>query len=140
MFHSLLTSILEKADKIMNHRSDTLGRQRLTTALHSDSPDNSDTNLRNREAANRRPRRGNWRSGIRAAMTITTEANSDVVSLAAYRSRRRHTRDKPISSECWENAGTDRLWWLGDGRFLAVLTTITWGPFIWTLHSLTTAP
>ena len=73
-------------------------------------------------------------------MTILTEASSNVVNLAAYRSRREHTGNKPDSDECWENDGTDRLWWLADGRFLAVLAIFTWGPFIWALHSITTVP
>ncbi len=73
-------------------------------------------------------------------MTILTEANGNVVSLKAYRSRREHTGNQPISGECWESDGTDRLRSLADGRFLAVLTIITWGPFIWALNSLTTAP
>ena len=73
-------------------------------------------------------------------MTMLTEANSNVISLAAYRSRRKHTESKPISDDCLENDGADHLWWLGDGRFLAVLAIFTWGPFIWALQSLTTAP
>ena len=73
-------------------------------------------------------------------MTISTEANGNVVSLKAYRSRRERTGNQPISDECWESDGTDRLRSLADGCFLAVLNIITWGPFIWALHSVTTAP
>ncbi len=73
-------------------------------------------------------------------MTILTEANGNVVNLTAYRSRREHTGNKPISDECWENDGTDRPRSLADGCFLAVLNIITWAPFIWALHAVTTAP
>ena len=73
-------------------------------------------------------------------MAISTEANGNVVSLKAYRSRRERTGNQPISDECWESDGTDRLRSLADGCFLAVLNIITWGPFIWALHSVTTAP
>jgi hypothetical protein len=73
-------------------------------------------------------------------MTILTEANSNVVSLNAYRSRRNRTGNQPISDECWESDGSERLRSLSDGCFLAVLNIITWGPFIWALHTVTTAP
>ncbi len=73
-------------------------------------------------------------------MTILTEANSNVVSLKAYRSRRNCTGNQPISDECWESDGSERLGSLADGCFLAVLNIITWVPFIWALNSLTTAP
>ena len=73
-------------------------------------------------------------------MTILTEANNNVVSLKAYRSRRNCTGNQPISDECWESDGSERLGSLADGCFLAVLNIITWVPFIWALNSLTTAP
>ncbi len=73
-------------------------------------------------------------------MTILTEANSNVVSLRAYRTRRNRTGNQPISDECWENDGTDRLRSLADGCFLTVLNILTWGPFIWVLHTVTTVP
>ena len=72
-------------------------------------------------------------------MTISTEANGNVVSLNAYRSRRERTGNQPISDESWESNGTDRLRSLADGCFLAVLNIITWAPFIWALHMVTTA-
>lgn len=73
-------------------------------------------------------------------MTITTEANSNVVNLSAYRSRRKRSVKQPIFGECMEKDGTDRLWWLADLRFLVVLNIVTWGPLIWTLNSLTSSP
>ena len=73
-------------------------------------------------------------------MTILTEANSNVVSLKAYRSRRNRTGNQPISDECWESDGSERLSSLVDGCLLAVLNIITWVPFIWALHTVTTAP
>ena len=59
-------------------------------------------------------------------MTISTEANGNVVSLKAYCSRREPTGNQPISDECWESDGTDRLRSLADGCFLAVLTLLRW--------------
>lgn len=73
-------------------------------------------------------------------MTIQIEANSNVVSLKVYRSCRNRTGNQPISDECRENDGTDRLKSLTDVCFLAVLNIIAWVPFIWALNSLTTAP
>ncbi len=73
-------------------------------------------------------------------MTTLTEANSNVVCLKAYRSRRKRVGNQPISDESSENAGADRLRLLADGCLLAVLNIITWAPFIWALHSVTTAP
>ncbi len=73
-------------------------------------------------------------------MTILTEANGNVVSLKAYRSRRERTGNQPITDECSESNGTDRLRSLADGCFLAILNIITWVPFIWALHAATTAP
>lgn len=73
-------------------------------------------------------------------MTILTEANSKVVSLKAYRSCRNRTGNQPTSDECWERDGKERLRSLADGCLLVVLNFITWGPFIWALHTVTTAP
>ena len=73
-------------------------------------------------------------------MTILTEANGNVVSLKAYHSRWERTGNQPISDECWESDRTKRLRSLADGCFLAVLNIITWAPFIWALHTVTTAP
>ncbi len=73
-------------------------------------------------------------------MTVLIEANGNVVSLKAYCSRRIRTGNQANSGECWESDGTDRLRSLADGCFLAVLNIITWVPFIWALHSVTTAP
>ena len=73
-------------------------------------------------------------------MTILTEANDNVVSLSAYRSCRNRTGNQPISYECSEYDGTDRLRSLANGCFLAVLSILTWAPFIWALHTVTTAP
>jgi hypothetical protein len=73
-------------------------------------------------------------------MTISTEANGNVVSLKAYRSHRDRPEIQPISGEFWESDGTDRRSSLADGCFLAALNIITWGPFIWALHTVTTAP
>ncbi len=73
-------------------------------------------------------------------MTISTEANGNVVSLKAYRSRRERTGSQPISDECCESDGADRLRSMADGCFLAVISIMAWAPFIWALHSVTTAP
>ncbi len=73
-------------------------------------------------------------------MTVLIEANSNVVNLKAYRSRQTRAGNQPISDESSEIAGTDRLRPFADGCLLAVLNIITWAPFIWVLHSVTTAP
>ncbi len=73
-------------------------------------------------------------------MTILTETNGNVVSLKAYRSRRNRAGHPPISDQCWESGGTDRLRSLVDGCFLDILNIFDWAPIVWALQTVTTAP